>query len=67
VQEPLVSTGEAARLLGLNPRTLARYVERGWIIPDLTLPTGQFRWDVEKLRQQINALPRDRSERGDSK
>jgi DNA-binding transcriptional MerR regulator len=59
VQEPLVSTGEAARLLGLNPRTLARYVERGWIKPDLTLPTGQYRWNVEKLRDQINAIPRD--------
>jgi len=58
--------GEAARLLGLNPRTLARYVERGWITPDLTLPTGQFRWNVEKLRQQINAIPRDRSERSES-
>jgi hypothetical protein len=23
----------AHRLLGLNPRTLARYVERGWITP----------------------------------
>jgi DNA-binding transcriptional MerR regulator len=65
VQEPLVSTGEAARLLGLNPRTLARYVERGCITPDLTLPTGQFRWNVEKLRQQINAIPRDRSERSE--
>jgi DNA-binding transcriptional MerR regulator len=59
VQKPLVSTGEAARLLGLNPRTLARYVERGWIEPDLTLPTGQYRWDVERLREQINAIPRD--------
>jgi DNA-binding transcriptional MerR regulator len=59
VQEPLVSTGEAARLLGLNPRTLARYVDRGWITPDLTLPTGQYRWNVENLRKQINAIPRD--------
>ena len=54
-----MSTGEAARLLGLNPRTLARYVERGWITPDLTLPTGQYRWDVERLRDQINAIPRE--------
>jgi DNA-binding transcriptional MerR regulator len=65
VQEPLVSTGEAARLLGLNPRTLARYVDRGWITPDLTLPTGQYRWDVENLRRQINALPRERPARGE--
>ncbi len=58
VVEPLVSTGEAARLLGVNPRTLARYVTRGWITPDLTLPTGQYRWDVARLRDQINSLPR---------
>jgi hypothetical protein len=32
---------------------------------DLTLPTGQFRWNVEKLRQLISAIPRDRSERSE--
>ncbi len=57
--EELVSTGEAAKRLGVSPRTIARYVARGWIEPDLRLPSGQFRWNVQRLREQINALPRE--------
>jgi len=52
----LVTTPEAARTLGISARTLQRYVQAGWITPDLTLPSGRYRWDVERLRQQINAL-----------
>jgi DNA-binding transcriptional MerR regulator len=57
VSGQLVSTGEAARRLGLSARTLTRYVAKGWVDPDLRLPSGQYRWDVERLRQQINAIP----------
>jgi hypothetical protein len=32
-------------------------VAKGWVAPDLRLPSGQYRWDVERLRQQINAIP----------
>jgi DNA-binding transcriptional MerR regulator len=56
----LVSTVEAARQLGISARTIQRYVAAGLITPDLTLPSGQYRWDVDKLRDQINSIPRDR-------
>jgi DNA-binding transcriptional MerR regulator len=57
VREPdLVPTPEAARQLGVSGRTLQRYVAAGLIKPDLTLPSGRYRWDVAKLRDQINAL-----------
>jgi DNA-binding transcriptional MerR regulator len=64
VQEPeLVTTPEAARRLGISARTLQRYVTAGWITPDLTLPSGRYRWDVAQLREQINALgQRERDE-----
>ena len=55
----LVTTTEAAKQLGISSRTLQRYVAAGLIVPDLTLPSGRYRWDVAKLREQINAIPRD--------
>jgi DNA-binding transcriptional MerR regulator len=55
-EPPLVPTGQAARTLGISSRTLQRYVRSGLIIPDLTLASGQYRWDVARLREQINAL-----------
>jgi hypothetical protein len=38
-------------------RTSQRYLKAGLITPDLRLPSGRYRWDVERLRAQINALP----------
>jgi DNA-binding transcriptional MerR regulator len=62
-EEPkLVTTPEAARALGISARTIQRYVVAGLITPDLRLPSGRYRWDVAKLRDQINSLPVDRDE-----
>jgi DNA-binding transcriptional MerR regulator len=58
----LVTTPEAARQLGLSARTLQRYVQAGYITPDLRLPSGRYRWDVARLRDQINSLPVERTE-----
>jgi DNA-binding transcriptional MerR regulator len=58
----LVTTPEAARQLGISARTLQRYVQAGYVKPDLRLPSGRYRWDVDNLRDQINALPVDREE-----
>ena len=55
----LVTTPEAARQLGISARTLQRYVVAGLITPDLRLPSGRYRWDVVRLREQINSLPRE--------
>jgi DNA-binding transcriptional MerR regulator len=58
----LVTTPEAARQLGISARTLQRYVQAGYVKPDLRLPSGRYRWDVDNLRDQINSLPVDREE-----
>lgn len=55
----LVSTPDAARALGISARTLQRYVRAGHITPDLTLASGQYRWNVDRLRDQINRLSSD--------
>lgn len=52
----LVTTPDAARALGISPRTLQRYVRNGVVTPEITLPSGQYRWDVAKLRAQIEGL-----------
>jgi len=49
----LVSTPEAAKSLGISARTLQRYVTQGLVTPEITLPSGQYRWNVPKLRRQI--------------
>jgi DNA-binding transcriptional MerR regulator len=53
VPSDLVSTPEAAKALGVSPRTLQRYVKAGLVTPEITLPSGQYRWNVAKLRRQI--------------
>ena len=49
-------SGDAARVLGISSRTLQRYVKAGLVTPDLVLASGQYRWDVARLREQINGL-----------
>jgi DNA-binding transcriptional MerR regulator len=58
----LVSTGEAARAIGVSRRTLTRYVTDGLLTPDMTLPSGRHRWDVERLREQMRELARRQRE-----
>lgn len=53
---PLVSTGEAARELGVNIRTIQRWVEAGLVEPDLRTAGGHMRWDMEHLREQLRTM-----------
>lgn len=52
----LVSTSVAARELGVARSTLQRWVKRGLIEPDLMTPGGQYRWDVERLRENLRYM-----------
>ena len=45
----LISTGEAARLLGVSQPTLNRAVRNGRIRPTLTTPGGHRRFDSAEL------------------
>lgn len=55
----LVSTGEAARRLGVNVRTLQRWASEHLIEPDWLTPGGHMRWDVDRLLEQVKRLPPD--------
>lgn len=59
----LLTTTQAAKVLGVTGRTLARYVERGWLRPAVVLPSGHYRWDMQEIYRQLEerrALERDR-------
>jgi predicted site-specific integrase-resolvase len=49
----MLNTREAADAIGISPKTLQRYVTEGKIRPTLRLPSGQMRWDLEHLKDQL--------------
>lgn len=58
-----MSTSEAARLLGVHPKTLLRWVRHGDLEPDYTTPGGHHRWRPERLariRDEIRRNPPSR-------
>ncbi|WP_141977709.1 MerR family transcriptional regulator [Saccharothrix saharensis] len=57
----LVSTGEAAKSIGVGRATLARWWAEGLVVPTLVTAGGHARWDVDQLRRDLAAL-RERDE-----
>jgi predicted site-specific integrase-resolvase len=53
----LLTTADAAKALGVSPRTLQRWARDGLVHPELRLPHGQLRWNLAELRKQLSALP----------
>jgi DNA-binding transcriptional MerR regulator len=49
-----VTSADAAKALGVSQTTLNRWARRGLIKPAYTTPGGQRRWDVDKLRKQLD-------------
>jgi helix-turn-helix protein len=54
----LVSTADAARMLGIDRATLSRWARQGLVHPTYTTPGGQYRWDLEDLRRQLKLRPK---------
>lgn len=54
--EQMLTTAQAAKVLGVSARTLARYVERGQLIPTVVLPSGHYRWLLSDIREQLREL-----------
>ncbi len=62
--EEWLSTSQAARAVGVSPRSLARWVQDGDLEPHMVTVGGHYRWNVERLRQELAelALRRKRGE-----
>jgi excisionase family DNA binding protein len=63
-QIKLMSTGEAARVLGISARTLAGWAQQGIVTPAFTTAGGHYRFDLDDLRRQIREL-RERQSDGE--
>ena len=61
VEEPtrLVSTGDAARHLGVDRSTLGRWVAAGVVKPARRTVGGQYRWDLRDLQRQLDEHERN--------
>jgi excisionase family DNA binding protein len=51
-----VTTGKAAEALGVSLTTLQRWAHQGLVTPALRTAGGHFRWDLDDLRGQLNAM-----------
>jgi DNA-binding transcriptional MerR regulator len=56
VTERLLSTGEAAREIGVARRTLAAWAAEGTVRAALYTVGGHARWDLDDLRRQLVEL-----------
>lgn len=54
----LLTTGEAAKVIGLSRRTLSKYAREGRLHPALTMPGTRptYWWDEDDLREQVRKL-----------
>jgi predicted site-specific integrase-resolvase len=52
----LLNTSEASKAIGVSRGTLAKYVRDGVVRPYLTLPSGQYRWRLPDLLEQLRKL-----------
>lgn len=57
---PYVSTGEAAKALGVSIRSLQQWAKDGLIEPDFRTAGGHMRWDVDRVRADLRANLRRR-------
>jgi excisionase family DNA binding protein len=51
--QKLLTTAQLARELGVSPRTIVRWADRGWIYAAETFPSGHRRWSLEDVRHQL--------------
>jgi 8-oxo-dGTP pyrophosphatase MutT (NUDIX family) len=56
-RETPVTTGAAARALGIASTTLQRWAHAGLVKPAFRTAGGHFRWNIDELRRQLNGLP----------
>jgi 8-oxo-dGTP pyrophosphatase MutT (NUDIX family) len=54
MSKPSVSSGEAAKALGISRMTLLRWLHRDLVSPAWVTPAGQYRWNMDDLERQLD-------------
>lgn len=62
VSDPLLTTSQLSKRLGVAARTLRRWRTDGWITPDLVTVGGQARWREAAVREQLAKLAERKTE-----
>lgn len=57
-EDQLITTAQAAKLLGISRSTMAAYARRGALRPAIRLPSGQLRWRIGDVLKQLDELER---------
>ncbi|GAA0909905.1 MerR family DNA-binding transcriptional regulator [Pseudonocardia zijingensis] len=55
-EEPLISSGDVARRLGVTTRAVGRWVARGMLTPAVTTPGGRYRFRWSEVQAQLREL-----------
>lgn len=56
MKRDLLTSAELAAKLGLSTRSISRYAKEGKITPALRTPGGQYRWDLEQVKAEMDEL-----------
>jgi predicted site-specific integrase-resolvase len=59
-ESPLIPTSDFARLVGVTPETVRRWVKAGRLCPYGRTPTGQFRFRSSQVEETL-ARPTERA------
>lgn len=51
-EEVLYSTGEAARYIGISQSSVINYINKGWLVPDLVLPSSNGKSGRRKFTEK---------------
>lgn len=64
-QDTLYSTGEAAKYLGISQSSVINYIDKGWLIPDLTMPSSGRRVGRRKFSKETLNSFKDKLSKGE--
>lgn len=64
-QDTLYSTGEAAKYLGISQSSVINYIGKGWLVPDLTMPSSGRRVGRRKFSQETLNNFKDKLSKGE--
>lgn len=61
-REQMYSTGEAAKFIGISQSSVINYIDKGWLLPDLVMPSSNGRSGRRKFKESTLIKFRDKLE-----